>query len=752
MQKRYCGGVKKALITGITGQDGSYLAELLLEKGYHVYGLQRRASLPNTSRVDHLYDNPNYPNFYTVYGDLADSSNLAHIIARIQPDEIYNLGAQSHVRVSFDVPEYTANITGLGAVRILEALRHLKFPARYYQASSSEMFGKALAVPQNETTPFNPQSPYGISKTFAFWVTRSYREGYTMFAANGILFNHETISSFMPMFYKNTHSEILDIKPICEIVSFNEVQREYQSKKISGLQVWGKNRWVDVMYASAYPHDAVKDNKRPRFINGRSSAFMATASHVAFMEQGIEKEVGNITVGDRLETINLPPVSTSSCVISEREAELMGMMVGDGSITYAKKGIGLSGKFTNSSCEIRNHFTSLWKLVTGGTTVYYPSESGFKNGKIVGQLRLAGGNDWLRNLDIYNRDRTKRVPRSVLNASVAVMFAFLKGYNMADGLKENLCTYEFRNFKTNSATLAMGLWFLIERTTHQDINLTLEAKNDGRIFYSLNILSPVDNTVKEHAVKELVSVGASQRGIARQTGISRAFVRKIQRGGSACLAHHLKKNHLEVKKIIDMPQYSGWFYDLETSSGEFHCGVGKGHVHNSPRRGITFVTRKTTIGLARVKFGLQKTLALGNLDAKRDWGFSKDYVEAIWRIVQHDKPDDFVIATGETHTVREFTEEVGKHLGMDIVWEGIGLDEKGIDRKTGKVVVEVDPAYFRPTEVDLLLGDSTKARAMLGWEPKVTFKKLAHMMAQHDYDVVKREVLNGQQVEVHKIK
>lgn len=354
--------MKKALITGITGQDGSYLAELLLEKGYHVYGLQRRSSLPNTSRIDHLYDNPAFPHFYTVYGDLADSSNLAHIIARIKPDEIYNLGAQSHVRVSFDVPEYTANVTGLGALRILEAIRHLEFPVRYYQASSSEMFGKVLAVPQNETTPFNPQSPYGISKTFAFWITRAYREGHKLFASNGILFNHE-----------------------------------------------------------------------------------------------------------------------------------------------------------------------------------------------------------------------------------------------------------------------------------------------------------------------------------------------------------------------------------------------------SERRGITFVTRKTTLGLARVKLGLQKTLALGNLDAKRDWGHSKDYVEAIWKILQHNEPDDFVIATGENHTVREFTEEVGKHLGMNIIWEGEGLEEHGIDRKTGKVVVEVDPAYFRPTEVDMLLGDSSKARRMLDWTPKVTFKQLAHMMAAHDYDMVKRELILGQQVEVHKL-
>lgn len=357
----YYRGMKKALITGITGQDGSYLAELLLEKGYHVYGLQRRSSSPNTTRIDHLYDNPAFPHFYTVYGDLADSSNISNILARIQPDEIYNLGAQSHVRVSFDVPEYTANITGLACIRILEAMRHLKLPARYYQASSSEMFGKVFTVPQNETTPFNPQSPYGISKTFAFWITRAYREGYGLFAANGILFNHE-----------------------------------------------------------------------------------------------------------------------------------------------------------------------------------------------------------------------------------------------------------------------------------------------------------------------------------------------------------------------------------------------------SPRRGITFVTRKITIGLARVKLGLQRTLALGNLNAKRDWGFSKDYVEAMWRILQHDKPDDFVIATGETHTVREFVEEAGRHLGMDIVWEGRELEEKGIDHKTGAVVVEVDPAYFRPTEVELLVGDSSKARALLGWKPQITFQKLAHMMARHDYDMVKRDVTVGQQVEVHK--
>lgn len=342
---------KKAIISGITGQDGSYLAELLLAKGYEVYGLQRRASLPNTERIDHLYGKKG---FNMTYADLSDSSNLLRVIKKIEPDEFYNLGAQSHVSVSFDVPEFTVNTNALGPLRILETIRNLGMPIKYYQASSSEMFGTVLEIPQKETTPFNPQSPYGLSKVFAYHITKIYRTGYNIFAANGILFNHE-----------------------------------------------------------------------------------------------------------------------------------------------------------------------------------------------------------------------------------------------------------------------------------------------------------------------------------------------------------------------------------------------------SPRRGLTFVTRKITVGLSRISLGLQKTLRLGNLDAKRDWGYAKDYVEAIWKIVQHETPEDFLIATGETHSVREWVEEVGKHLGMDIVWKGKGLAEKGIDRITGKTVIEIDPIHFRPNEVEFLQGDSSKARKLLGWKPKTTFSDLAKLMAQEDLKYVKREVAEG---------
>ncbi len=351
---------KTALITGVTGQDGSYLAELLLEKRYKVYGLQRRASTFNTSRIDHLYDHPKYPTFTTVFGDLSDSSNLNRLLEKIKPDEIYNLGAQSHVGVSFQIPEYTANVTGLGALRLLDAIRETGINTKYYQASSSEMFGKVMETPQKETTPFNPQSPYGVAKAFAYWMTKIHRDAYGLFASNGILFNHE-----------------------------------------------------------------------------------------------------------------------------------------------------------------------------------------------------------------------------------------------------------------------------------------------------------------------------------------------------------------------------------------------------SPRRGETFVTRKITIGLSKVKLGLQDVLSLGNLDSKRDWGYAKDYVEAIWKILQQKKPDDFLIATGKTHTVREFVEEVGKNLGYTIAWRGKGVDEVGYDKKTGKVLVCVDKVLFRPSEVDLLLGDASKAKKILGWKPKITFEKLAKLMTEHDFANVSK--MQGHKIKVNRM-
>ncbi len=341
--------MKKALITGITGQDGSYLAEFLLKKDYAVFGIQRRASTFNTIRIDHLYDRPEYPDFLTFYGDLTDSSNLSRIIEKLSPDEIYNLGAQSHVQVSFQMPEYTANVDALGTLRILDAIKESRIKTKFYQASSSEMFGNTIEKPQKETTLFYPRSPYACAKVFAHYLTISYREAYNLFAVSGILFNHE-----------------------------------------------------------------------------------------------------------------------------------------------------------------------------------------------------------------------------------------------------------------------------------------------------------------------------------------------------------------------------------------------------SPRRGETFVSRKITRGLARIKLGLDEKVILGNLEAKRDWGYAPEYVEVMWLMLQQKEPDDYVIATGENHSVREFVEEAVQYFDFDLVWQGKGLAEKGIDKKTGQVIIEVNERYFRPAEVDELVGDYSKAKKILGWEPKVKFSELVKIMAEADYNQEKK--------------
>jgi len=344
--------MKKALVTGITGQDGSYLTELLLDKGYEVHGIIRRSSSFNTGRINHIYRDPHEPGvrMFLHYGDLNDASSLNKVLRDVRPDEIYNLGAQSHVKVSFDIPEYTGEVDALGAVRILEGIRETGLETRFYQASSSELYGRVLETPQRETTPFHPRSPYACAKAYAYYITVNYRESYGIFACNGILFNHE-----------------------------------------------------------------------------------------------------------------------------------------------------------------------------------------------------------------------------------------------------------------------------------------------------------------------------------------------------------------------------------------------------SPRRGETFVTRKITRAAARIKLGLQPRLYLGNLDARRDWGFAGDYVEAMWLMLQQPEPDDYVVATGETRSVREFAEKVFARLDMPIEWRGAGIHEKGVDANTGRVVIEVDPGYFRPAEVDLLLGDSSRARARLGWSPKTDLDGLVAMMTDADMALAERE-------------
>jgi len=342
---------KTALITGITGQDGSYLAELLLSKNYQVHGMIRRSSSFNTGRIDHLYNDPEILNktLYLHYGDLTDSSNLNRLLEKIRPDEIYNLGAQSHVKVSFEVPEYTAEVDAIGTLRFLDAIKAINLNTRFYQASTSELYGNVQKIPQNEDTLFYPRSPYGVAKLYGYWIIINYREAYDLYACNGILFNHE-----------------------------------------------------------------------------------------------------------------------------------------------------------------------------------------------------------------------------------------------------------------------------------------------------------------------------------------------------------------------------------------------------SPRRGGTFVTRKISTAAARIKLGIQNTLSLGNLNAKRDWGYAPEFVEGMWQMLQQDKPSDLVLATGETHTIREFADLAFKVLDMELEWKNSGVEEIGVDMKSGKTIVQVDPQYFRPTEVDILIGDPSRAKEKLGWEPKVKFHELVKIMVKADWKKVQK--------------
>lgn len=718
----------KAFLTGCNGQDGSYLAELLLEKGYEVYGMVRRSSSDgHLSKLENVIDNKN---FHLISGDLQDEYSLIKLMDEIKPDEVYNLAAQSHVRVSFDQPQLTRDINFFGLLRLSKALYDANPNAKLYQASTSELFGEVLETPQNEDTPFNPVSPYAKAKFESHKHIKDLRKQ-GKFACSGVLFNHETISSFMPLFCRKNEKDLIDIKPISEIVKFDQNKNKYQEKQVTNIQVWDKGGWTNVKFASAYPHDINNDNKKPRFINSRSGAVMATSNHKFFMDDASEVEAKNIFIGNKLEIIDLPLKKNKSNKITLEEAELIGLMVGDGSISYAKKGIGVSDKFTNSSKDIRNRFNYLWKKITNGSTVYYPSKSGFNPNKIVGQLRLVAGNNWLRSLDLYNEDKTKRVPKKILNSNKNIMEAFLHGYNLADGLKQNKCIYEFRNFKTNSATLAMGLWYLIENTTKQKINLTIEQKKDGRLFYSMNLLSPTDNNKKKQITQDLLNKNISIRKIHRLTKISRKFIQKINRGIECAKIHHLRKDSKEVKKIIELPKFNGWFYDLETESGTFHCGIGKCHVHNSPRRGINFVTRKITKAIANINAGLQDKLELGNVYAKRDWGHSKDYVEAMWKMLQLPEPQDFVIGTGETHTIKEFITYAFNHINMKLTWKGEGIDEKAYDQN-GIERISINPKYFRPNEVALLLADPTKANTILGWKPKINLEELVKQMLESD--------------------
>lgn len=680
---------KRALITGITGQDGSYLTELLLDKGYEVHGIIRRTSTFNTDRIDHVYEDPHKESAKLLlhYGDLTDGATLRRILEMARPDEIYNLGAQSHVRVSFDAPEYTVDTVAMGTLRLLEAVRDYQqrtsIPVRFYQAGSSEMFGLVQAVPQSETTPFYPRSPYACAKVYAHWQTVNYREAYDIFACNGILFNHECVTAETPVIIRK--DGLIDIVPIEDMVPHRtsaEHGHRYTTDVPLGdrFQVWDAQGWTDVTCMTATWNGAKqRANKQVHRIAARGAIYQATSEHQVFIqgENGaIAQPAGDVKVGDALALIELPP-ATEQLDLTQSEAWLLGILAAEGYVTEEGKVTA-----TNQDETLLGRIGATWRKVTGGYCTHHQTQSGFENGRPVIQLHLNGNRAYGRYIreSLYTRSGYKRIPKRILNGGEPERLAFLEGFNAGDGLKSTPCTYEFQGFRTASAVMAAGLYWLVTTTLQQRITLCTEDR-DGRLYYQLNLNSP---------------------DVVGQQG------------------QHLRKPTEEVVKANPI-DYDGWLFDFATTSGTFHAGVGQGWIHNSPRRGETFVTRKITRALARIVFGLQKKIYLGNLDAKRDWGYAKDYVEAMWLMLQQERPDDYVIATGETHSVREFLETAFGLVNLN--WEDY---------------VEFDPRYLRPAEVELLIGDSSKAQTQLNWKPSVTFRELVKIMVTADLRAVER--------------
>ena len=669
---------KRALITGITGQDGSYLAEFLLEKDYDVFGITRRSSTNSFDRIAHIIDK-----ITLLSGDLLDEHSLVSALRESKPDEVYNLGAQSFVPTSWSQPVLTAEFTAVGVTRLLEAMRNAKPDARFYQASSSEMFGKVQETPQRETTPFYPRSPYGVAKVYGHWITVNYRESYDLFTSSGILFNHESLSANTPVIIRR--DGLIDIVPIGEVLRVQPKGRAYQRFETDGLEVWDGESFVDVLQGTAYHHVPRVKNKRVTRIEARCGCVTLTGDHVMFLA-GEERRAGDVRPGDKLKRADLPQAPKITKITHEL-AWLLGAFVGDGYAGPSARGA-WHAKFANNDFGLRRRFAEVWKQVTCGRTRETYGSSGFVPGRTVGALALAGAPSfvhWLREV-CYTDDAKKRVPAIILNADEQTWVSFLEGYNATDGLKAGNARYPFKNFKTNSPTLAMGLWFMARKALDQDLVLNVEVGPPERPgpFYSMNLRTPyITNT-----------------------------------------GRHLRKELAEVKRTLPIPDYVGWLYDFTTTSGKFHAGVGECVIHNSPRRGLEFVTRKVTDGAARIKLGLIKELRLGNLEARRDWGDARDYVRAMWLMLQQSNPDDYVIATGTTRTVQDLVAAAFAHAGLD--W---------------KKHVVVDPKFIRPAEVDVLVGDASKAQRVLGWRPEITFEQMIAEMV--DADLARLRKLNG---------
>ena len=655
---------KRALITGITGQDGSYLAELLLNEGYEVIGMVRRTSTVNFERLEHIQDD-----LVLVPGDLLDEVSLIDVLRTHRPEEVYNLAAQSFVQTSFAQPVLTGETTALGVTRVLDAIRIVDPDIRFYQASSSEMFGKVMEVPQTESTPFYPRSPYGVAKVYGHWITINYRESYGLHASSGILFNHESVPAETPIIVRR--NDIIDILPIGEVVPHPTDPASGSRHNSDGgdFDVWDGAAWSRCTGRTAYWHEGEAIT-----LHGRGGVVTTTPDHVVFTpdrESG-EQEAERFTPGQHLVLAD-HPTSTWATRLTTQEAWLLGLLTAGGHVNDSGR-----VRLMNTDEALLLQAGEAWKATTAGDYRKHEGPGDPACGDRFEAVELHGNPPYGRLLlhELYCADGSKRVPVRILNAGAEERKAYLDGYCAGHTSEAGNHKNRARSFQTTSPTLAAGIVWLFRTTVGS------KAVVDERPGASGNEAAWLVHLANGHK--------NDHEGAPRDTSGS-----TVQR--------------------VDRRPFTGWMFDLETSSGRFCAGVGGVVIHNSPRRGLEFVTRKISHTVAKIKLGLASELRLGNLEAQRDWGFAGDYVEAMYLMLQQDEPDNYVVSTNETHSVREFCQ---------VAFDRVGLDYE-------KHVV-IDEKFFRPAEVDLLVGDSSKARTTLGWEPKVPFENLVTMMVDAD--------------------
>jgi GDPmannose 4,6-dehydratase len=622
----------------------------------------RRSSTERFERIEHLRDR------VTLHqADLLDQRSLVDALRAARPDEIYNLAAMSFVAVSWIQPTLTAEFTGVGVTRILEAVREVCPEARFYQASSSEMFGKVRQVPQNEETPFYPRSPYGVAKAYGHFITVNYRESYDLHATSGILFNHECLNSSATLICR--YNGVVSVETPGDLVPLRGKGRAVQQFEPKGLfEVWDGTEFTPVVAITATRRRPSDPDHRILSIESRGGQVEVTAHHHMLCEEQLIVRADSVQEGDRLAMAEDLPGRSAWTVLTEDSAELFGLLCADGWVQQDGRGI----SFTNNDDTLRARVAELWARCFLGTSREWVGRSGFSDSE-VGKLNLTGRASlasWLRE-QLYTRTGHKQVPPLVLNADEVVQRAFLRGYYAGDGLKQG----NGMSFVTNSAVLAQGLCWLYH-LDGQPASVYVERR-EAAVYYRVNLAS------------------------AARVGAKGA---------------HLRRDPAEVRRIVEVPDpQDAWVYDLETESGVLCAGVGRLVVHNSPRRGLEFVTRKITWHAAAIRLGLADTVTLGNLDAERDWGYAKDYVEAMWMMLQQDQPEDFVIATGVAHSVRDCVE--------------IAFDQAGVPIDGH---VQTDDSFRRPAEVDQLVGDASKAKRQMGWEPQTSFEELIRLMVDAD--------------------